>query len=704
MTKRDWYRRALVGIEVGPTGAQFGTDRSDAFASRFDGRAIVRASLDIGAEYLVIWAKDGEFAYYDSEIVPKAPGLRERDVLRETVDAARNAGLPVVAYCEMQHPVYLLRDEPRYRMLDVDGRDIPGRVCFNSGYLDHVKPIVDEVASYGIHGFHFDMMDQGFGPPYGCWCHRCRDRYESTYARPMPAGAGWDADWARMLEFRYASSESFERDLTEHVRSVDADLTVDFNHHGAPPFSWETGQRPVQHAHIGDFATGECGVWAFGALHASFGALFAEATKPDGHYQMVMQRNVRMYHDMTLRPVADMLWEAATLLAHGAQVTVVDKTPYDGALDPVAYSRIGEMFAETHRNREHFAGRPIREVGLYYSAKTRDQYGRDDPDKYQQAMLGVHKALVYAHIPVGFILDENVTAERLSAFPVVCLPNVAVLAQREVDLLTAYVEDGGALVTTGVTGLYGPLGEELPEGALADLAGVRLIACLDERDVHVALNGECDAARALSADIPTDWPFLVHGQATAYEMTTATPYGRLYRPHRTSGQRAGDQAYHLPLSPDVPIGPAILVNAVGKGTVATVCASPGVAFAGEYRNVEPRLLIRNLIRLLHPEPEVAIDAPTFVESVVTEDAAARLLRVHLIGCITPPQNTGPGRPHSNRVLPSMMEDTPLYRVRVRLRREFRAVQALGPDTVVTRIAGGVEAVVSGIHEALVFSY
>src|SRR5690349_10396031 len=38
-----WFRRALLGMEVGPTGAQFGSDPSDVgYAADFDGREVVR--------------------------------------------------------------------------------------------------------------------------------------------------------------------------------------------------------------------------------------------------------------------------------------------------------------------------------------------------------------------------------------------------------------------------------------------------------------------------------------------------------------------------------------------------------------------------------------------------------------------------------------------------------------------------------------
>ena len=72
-------------MEVGPTG-QFGSDPGDiGYAARFDGQAIVKNCVAAGCEYVVIWARDGEYAYYNSKIMPKCPGLGSRDVLRETV-------------------------------------------------------------------------------------------------------------------------------------------------------------------------------------------------------------------------------------------------------------------------------------------------------------------------------------------------------------------------------------------------------------------------------------------------------------------------------------------------------------------------------------------------------------------------------------------------------------------------------------------
>lgn len=162
-----------------------------------------------------------------------------------------------------------------------------------------------------------------------------------------------------------------------------------------------------------------------------------------------MQRGVRMYHDQTTRPLNDIRCELSTLLAHGAFVTMVDKTAFDGALDLVAYGRIGEAFKEARSKSAHFGQQPIQDVGLYYSSRSRDWRGRENPMTWMQSFLGAHKALVLEHQPFGVVLDENATPETLQKFPVVVLPNTSILSTSEVALLRAYVEAGGKLIVSG---------------------------------------------------------------------------------------------------------------------------------------------------------------------------------------------------------------------------------------------------------------
>ncbi len=691
-----WFKHLNVGMEVGPTGAQVGCDPADVqYASKFNGADIVAKAVAAHSQYLVIWAKDSEFAYYNSKVAPKCPGLGARDVLREAVEAAQPHKLPVIAYCVVQGNGYPLRDHPEFKMMDKDGKPID-RICFNSGYMDHAKAVAAEMLDYGIAGFHIDMIDQGFGPPYGCWCANCRRAFEREYGMSMPSGVTWDPAWEKMLEFRCNTSQRFERELRAFIHAGNPAVTVDFNYHGYPPFSWEVGQRPVQHAVNSDFVTAETGVWGFGALGVSLTAEFLAAATPGMRYQVAISRHARIYHDNTCRPLNDLRWEVLTLLSHGSQVTVVDKTGYDGWLDPVAYERLGKVFEEAREKAPYFGHPQLPEVGLYYSARSRDWFGRETPARYQQAFNGAHKAMAYEHIPFGVIHEENVDAAMLQRFPVVLLPNVPILSPHEVSLLRAYVEQGGNLIVTGLTGLLDPMGEALEHSVLEELTGARFLERLTTSDNFVRFSA--DVPERLCAGYAPDWPFLVEGPGVAYAPVSAVPMGVLLRPQRTLRQQRGEEPIYQPNSAGEPAGPALLVNSVGKGKVVCVAGAPDFACAGEHPIPEARALLRNVVRYLHPEHVVEVTAPQHVESVIMEDAKSHAIYVHLIGYLSPPQCTPPqNRPF---VLPALIEDAPMYAARITIRRPFSQITARNPKTAINRSGESIDLVVNDIHEVI----
>ena len=407
--ERPWFERSIVGMEVGPTGAQFGySDPTDArYCKVWNGRNIVQKCVEANAEYLVLWLRDGDYAYYNSQLLPKPPGLGDRDPLREALDEAKKHDLPIISYCVVQQGGIFLTEHPEWQMRGVHNETF-GRFCYNSGYLEAIKTIVAEQLAYGIDGFHIDMLDQGFGKPYGCWCDSCRKLFRDRFHHDMPDGATWDRDWDDMLQFRYDTSQRFEQELTAYIKSINPKATVDYNYHGSPPFSFEVGQRPVQHAGNADFVTGETGVWGFSALGVGLNAEFYRASTPGAPYQVAIQRGVRIYHDQTTRPLNDMRWETLTLLAHGAFVTMIDKTAFDGELDPVAYERIGKVLGEARDKRQHFGQPPVYDVGLYFSSRTRDWIGREEPATYFHSFQGAHQACVMQHLQFGVVLDENV--------------------------------------------------------------------------------------------------------------------------------------------------------------------------------------------------------------------------------------------------------------------------------------------------------
>lgn len=104
----------------------------------------------------MLWVRDSEFTFHDSRLVPRPPGQRDRDVLREAVEEGRKHNLPIIAYCELQYPAYESRQHPEWTVRQANSEPINHLVCFNSPYTNVVKALLNEMLGYGVAGFHLD--------------------------------------------------------------------------------------------------------------------------------------------------------------------------------------------------------------------------------------------------------------------------------------------------------------------------------------------------------------------------------------------------------------------------------------------------------------------------------------------------------------------------------------------------------------------
>ncbi len=690
-----WFRRCLVGIEFGPTGAN---DRDFVYFSKASGAQIVELALKAQCEYIVLFCKDQNFSYYNSRVARKCPNLGERDLLRECLDKAQIYSLPVIAYVQVQYDTSSWLAHPEWRMWDLERKEIPGRLCFRSGYWDFIASVTDELMAYPIAGFHIDMLDFGFTPPLGCACPTCSDLFRRETGHPIPNEPTWDEVWDRFLEFRYRSNKDFCDRLVEHVRSLRPDVSIDFNYHGYPPFSFFSGQKPIEHGTYGDFITAEGLPWIFGHTNPSFLALFMQGVRPKGVRQGVTSRGVFDYHDFTVRPLAEMKWEIFTYLAHGSLCTIVDKAYYDGSLDREAFERIGAVFSEAQRKRPCLGHPPLQRVGIYFSSRTRDWWGKMEPQRYFQPILGAHKALLESHIPVGFLFDENVTLDRLKPFPVVYLANTAILTTEEVDLLTQYVRDGGNLLITGLTGCFGTAGERLRESPLAHLTGARLIGVFaDHPDNYLRFPRRASQwLETIARNIGSDRYLLTYGPVSLHESVGAETYGEILTAHRSR-----DNPWQNHMSPDRPVAPALFFHRYGQGNVLLLPASLDSAYLSPYRQPEHRDLIASLIDLLDPEPPLRIQAPLNVEVVVTRDERRERIYVHFLAFWATIPATAAPFPEGKKVLPPLMEEELPYDAAINLRFPASNVWALDPRTQIKREAQRISIRIASAYEVVV---
>jgi hypothetical protein len=194
----------------------------------------------------------------------------------------------------------------------------------------------------------------------------------------------------------------------------------------------------------------------------------------------------------------------------------------------------------------------------------------------------------------------------------------------------------------------------------------------------------------------------VRGPAAVFEPADAVAAGELLRPHRTKLHALDRYDKTWPLSAEAPVGPAVLLHRVGKGRVLTLAVSPDWATASEHATVEARRLLVGAVRYLQPRPRVRISASATVQTVVTDDPRTRTLRIHCLGYASPPQTLAiPERP---RVIPSPIEDAPIFRVRIECGSAPRSVEARGAATVLECRGGVIEALVNDVHEVIRIGY
>ena len=693
--EKPWYEGLLVGIEVGPTGAN---DRDDIYMSRANGKDIVQNILKAKAQYLVIFMKDQNFAYYNSKIARKCPQLKDMDLLKEVIEEAKKHSIPVIAYVQVQYDTSSWLAHPEWRMKDWYGNDIPGRLCYNSGYIEFIKSILEELMSYDIAGFHIDMLDWGFSPPYGCWCDKCREAFKKEYGMDMPSKVSWDENWEKVLEFRYKSDISFCRELERFVHSHRPELSIDFNYHGYPPFSWWTAQKPVGKAEDGDFVTAEGLPFVFGHTNPSFLALFMKGARSDGRTQGVTSVGVYDYHDFTVRPTAELKWEVMTYLAHGALCTIVDKANYDGTFNPLVYERLGVVFGEALRQREFFGHKPIPEVGIYFSLRTRDWFGREEPIKYFSAVMGAHKALKEAHIPMAFIMDENISLEKLLQFPVVYLPNVAILSEEEVALFKEYLKRGGKILATGLTACYDRQGNPLGRCLLEGVIGAKLLEIYAAHKDNYVHFPESIKDEIGLIGVPKDVNILNYSPIAIFQPIEAKSYGELLVAYRSQ-----DNPWMGHMSAERVVGPAILMMEYGKGRIVYLPFSPDSAFVGNYRMPEHRNLIASIIRYLNPKPPIIINTQPHIETVITKDEEKNRYIIHfLCFCGTPTSAVFPF-PEGRRVLPSLMEFCCPYEAEIEINFPFSSVEAIGPKGNISPQGDKLMLRSSNIHEVVVIN-
>ncbi len=434
----------------------------------------------------VIINAGGIVAYYPSKfpLHHRAEFLNGRDLYGDLVKAAHQDGLVVMARMDSNrtaedfyraHPDWFTRNsngEP-YRAAD------KYITCINSPYYDEYLPdVLREIIERSHPEGFTDNSWAGMGRANICYCDNCERKFRAKSGQEIPRRVDWsdslfrqwimwnyerrtelwelnnrvtmaaggpDCIWSGMNSGSVSTQASSFRDLKEICARAKILMLDHQRRDNATGFqqNGDTGKR----------------------VHSLMGW---DKLAPES---MAMYENSRTNFRVASKPAAEArMWMIAGIAGgiqpwwHHVGAYHEDRRMYRTAEPVMKWHKANEALLINRK--------PLASVGLVWSQRNTDFYGRDNAaDLVDAPYEGFAQALIRARIPYLPIHADDLDRE---AFSVLVLPNIGGLSDEQCAAIRRFAARGGSLIATGESSLYNEWGEPRPDFALADLLRVHV--------------------------------------------------------------------------------------------------------------------------------------------------------------------------------------------------------------------------------------
>ena len=471
---RDARWRLLVDLHIG--------DWDKGFLAKFDPKSIAAAAEYIGAEAVMLYFQSHlGLCYYPTKVGVRHRVAADRDLAGESVAALADIGQPVCAYYSVnfnnaawnQHPDWRLQPAAPATM-GVLPRERYGIVCLNNPeYREFVNAQVDEITTYPIDAFFFDMMWWNGV----CVCPSCRSRYRAEAGAEIPETIDWSSP--RWVDFQLARERwltAFALDLRTRVRQRLPEADV-YHNFALGLSNWTRGVG-VSSVAGHDFLGGD---YYGGPAEQLLVTRLMRNLTPNRPAEFMTTAAAGLIEHTRLRPTSLLQTKALAALSSDAAFLAIVAMDPDGTLDPESLDRVRAGFAAGHAYEAFAGGDAIEEIGVYFSDNSRINFGLNGrsitsepaisaPDyPHYEALSGACRILQRAHLQFGVLTSANL--HELDRWPVLVLPNLQRMTAEEVSAIRDYVRNGGRIYASRDTSLAGMSGGHAEDFLLADVFG-----------------------------------------------------------------------------------------------------------------------------------------------------------------------------------------------------------------------------------------
>ena len=598
---------------------QYALNEQETAFARYDPDRIAAELAATGAEIVAVYAANQfSVAYYPSAIWPMHPNLKGRDYFGEVSARLKAQGQKVIGYInwlESRHPEWYVvplggapakelplaswakPDLPEWRVQRVPGGQWR-TPCVNSPRRAQVVSVTREIIErYHPDGFHLDM----FFNSDVCVCPYCKPVLESMCGTKDITMETIHAHWREFVDWRCASNASLIAELSAMLRE-----------HGV--FAAHNGQNPLYMSPIYGFDKD---------LVPSLDIYVSEI------FSNLQNANLTMHWHRALgKPSCELLtsaspfqahlsippasWQvsAATAKANGCCVlgpcgvgAYPDTTSSPRLLDTVRKGL--DCFMEDADL--HTDAAPAAKVALVFSWATR-KYFRDGRMDWSQELDAWARVLIEEHLPFELLIAEDVhSADDLSRYDLVVLPNTAFVSDAFCAAVTAYARGGGHVLAAGEVSLGDERGFPRPGFALGELFGI-------------TRKGTVEGLFAMEGALEPEPAAGVFQQVVASAEVLARQFAA-----DPAGSVAGAMDPFAPVPTEWPVA---VLNTAGAGRALYVAFGLGRYYASQ-NLVHARDRMAQYIDRLLPQRQIIVKGPRYLEVTLWRQQSPERTIIHL---------------------------------------------------------------------------
>jgi Hypothetical glycosyl hydrolase 6/Beta-galactosidase trimerisation domain len=530
--------------------------------------------------------------YYNTKHPARHPGLKKGfDLLAQQVEALHRVGIRTPIYLSVLCDEYAADEHPEWIAREPDGKPVgAGPLAPGWQILDMASPYQDYLAEQTaevlklfkpVDGLFFDM----------CWDQPSLGNYavEAMLKRNLNPEIEADRD-----KYAHELSIQYMKRFHDMVRASSRQGTVYFN--GRPYWAMRDDLPAQTQVEIEALPTG-----GWGYLYFPKNIRFARTLgKP------CMGMTARFHKSWAdfggLKPYPALEYETSQMVSLGAACSVGDQLHPRGVLDKAVYQMIGKAYARIEaREPWTIDAQPVAQIGVFQiPAGTRVNEGLSGADEGAARMM----------MQLKHQFDMIDAKSDLAKYEMLILPDRVALGSDLLKRLSAFIKRGGALLASGFSGI-----SEDGKSLLLPELPIKPAGISEYQTTYIRFGKE------VADNVPPTDHVMYERGLRVTPARGGKSVARVVEPYFDRSWRHFSSHFQTPADKLSRFSAAVV-----KGSVGYI-AYPIFSAFHQHGNLPFKLLVRNLIDLLLPEPFLRIAAPSGTEGTMMKQKNRTIVHV-----------------------------------------------------------------------------